>query len=317
MSRTRSPGLANSRTSEDAAAARLLAGVDELVRRALDEDGAREDVTTRALIDPGLRGRGHILVKAPGVLAGLPVAQAVFREAGAPVRFTSLASDGQRVRRGQRIATVDGSLAALLAGERAALNFLQRMSGIATLTARYVRAVQGTKAQILDTRKTTPGLRRLERYAVATGGGRNHRMGLSDAVLIKDNHIAVLRARGLSLAEIVRRARAKAPAGMIIEIEVTTAEEAREAIGAGPGVILLDNMGLDEMRQAVRLAKGRCKTEASGGVTLGRVRQIAETGVDFISVGALTHSARALDISLEIEAARVHPPGARRVGASR
>jgi nicotinate-nucleotide pyrophosphorylase (carboxylating) len=283
-------------------AGRPFAGLDALVRRALDEDDASHDITTLALIEPGMGGRGEFLVKAPGVIAGLPVAQAVFRVLDPTVRFTALAQDSQRIRRGQVVANVEGPLASLLSGERVALNFLQRLSGIATLTARYVAALRGTKAQVLDTRKTTPGLRLLEKYAVAAGGGRNHRMGMGDAVLIKDNHIAALRGRGLSLAEIVRRARERAPAGMPIEIEVTTVQEAHEAIAAGAGIILLDNMGVAAMRQAVRLARGKCKTEASGGMTLAKARQTARTGVDYISVGALTHSAKALDISLEIEA---------------
>ncbi len=292
----------------------LLDGIDDLVRRALEEDAAGSDVTTRALIDGSLRGAGAFLVKASGVVAGLPVAEAVYRQVDPAIAFEARADDGQRVRKGQVIASAHGPLASLLAGERVALNFLQRLSGIATLTARYVRAVRGGGGvQVLDTRKTTPGLRRLEKYAVRAGGGRNHRMDLSDAVLIKDNHIAALRARGLTLGDVVRRARAQAPSGMTLEVEVTSVDETREAVNAGADIVLLDNMDLDAMRQAVQVARGRARTEASGGITLARARAVAETGVDSISVGALTHSARALDISLEIEASA----GSSAHGASR
>ena len=272
---------------------------ERLVRKALEEDSAGHDVTTQALIDPQWRGCGSFLVKAKGVLAGLPVAETVFREVDPSLRFTSMAEDGSPVRRGQTVAVVEGSLASILAGERVALNFLQRLSGIATLTARYVQAVAGTSAQILDTRKTTPGLRRLEKQAVVAGGGRNHRMDLSDAILIKDNHIAVSRARGATLGGVIERARAASE--LHLEVEVTSVEEAREAAAAGADTVLLDNMGPDEMREAAAAVAGRCETEASGGVTLRTVKAVAETGVDYISVGALTHSSRALDISLEIE----------------
>ncbi|MCH8190590.1 MAG: carboxylating nicotinate-nucleotide diphosphorylase [Chloroflexi bacterium] len=279
----------------------LLEGVEDLVRRALDEDAAEADVTTQALVGASETGAGAFLVKAGGVLAGLPVAEAVFHAVDPSVAFQARTADGQRVRRRHVVATVEGPLASLLAGERVALNFLQRLSGIATLTARYVRAVRGTGAEILDTRKTTPGLRRLEKYAVRMGGGRNHRMDLSDAVLIKDNHLAAIRAQGLTIKDAVRRARSQAPPGITVEVEVTSVDESREAVDAGVDVVLLDNMGLDAMRRAVLAARGKARTEASGGITLSTVRAVAETGVDFISVGALTHSAKALDISLEIE----------------
>ena len=279
----------------------LLEGVKDLVRRALDEDAVEADVTTQALVGASETGAGAFLVKAGGVLAGLPVAEAVFHTVDPSVAFQARAADGQRVRRRHVAATVEGPLVSLLAGERVALNFLQRLSGIATLTARYVRAVRGTGAEILDTRKTTPGLRRLEKYAVRMGGGRNHRMDLSDAVLIKDNHLAAIRAQGLTIKDAVWRARSQAPPGITVEVEVTSVDETREAGDAGVDVVLLDNMGLDAMRRAVLAARGKARTEASGGITLSTVRAVAETGVDFISVGALTHSAKALDISLEIE----------------
>ena len=277
----------------------LLEGVEDLVRRALDEDAAEADVTTQALVGASETGAGAFLVKAGGVLAGLPVAEAVFHAVDPSVAFQARAADGQRVRRRHVVATVEGPLASLLVGERVALNFLQRLSGIATLTARYVRAVRGTGAEILDTRKTTPGLRRLEKYAVRMGGGRNHRMDLSDAVLIKDNHLAAIRAQGLTIKDAVRRARSKAPPGITVEVEVTSVDESREAVDAGVDVVLLDNMGLDAMRRAVLAARGKARTEASGGITLSTVRAVAETGVDFISVGALTHSPRAIDLSME------------------
>jgi nicotinate-nucleotide pyrophosphorylase (carboxylating) len=280
---------------------------DETVRRAveaaLEEDGARDDVTTRALVLPEQRGRGEIVCKATGVVAGLPVAEAAFGALDASVRFASLVADGTPVGPGDVLARAEGPLASILSGERVALNFLQRLSGIATATRLLVDAVAGTNARIYDTRKTTPGLRALERYAVRAGGGVNHRYNLSDAVLIKDNHLAGARqGRGLSICQIVEQARSAAPAGMRIEIEVTTLAEAREAIEAAPDVILLDNMSPEEMREAVALRRGSVLFEASGNVTIENVRAIAGTGVDMISSGALTHSARALDISLELEA---------------
>jgi nicotinate-nucleotide pyrophosphorylase (carboxylating) len=274
-------------------------GVQSLVRAALEEDSAGHDVTTQALIDPQWQGRGTFLMKAKGVLAGLFVAEAVFREVDSDLRFTPMVDEGAAVRGGQTVAVVEGSLASILVGERVALNFLQHLSGIATLTARYVRAVAETGARILDTRKTTPGLRRLEKQAVAAGGGRNHRMDLGDAILIKDNHIAAVRARGATLRGVIERARTSSE--LSLEVEVTSVEEAREAAEAGVEMVLLDNMGPDEMREAVVAVAGRCETEASGGITLRTVKAVAETGVDYISVGALTHSPRALDISLKIE----------------
>jgi nicotinate-nucleotide pyrophosphorylase (carboxylating) len=268
---------------------------------ALGEDGARDDVTTRALVPADQQGRGIIVAKAAGVVCGLPVAQAAFAALDPSISFEPLVQDGASIAPGEVLARVSGPLAPILSAERVALNFLQRLSGVATATRRMVDAVAGTRAIILDTRKTTPGLRALERYAVRRGGGRNHRFNLSDAVLIKDNHLAAARARGLTIAQVLDSARRAAPEGMRIEIEVTSAEEAREALGAGAQALLLDNMSPEEMRRAVELAKGHATTEASGGVTLETVSAIAETGVDYISVGALTHSAPALDMSLEIE----------------
>ena len=278
----------------------------ELLRRiaetALEEDGWRDDVTTRALVLPAQRGVGLITAKAEGVIAGLPVAAAVFAVIDPELRFNADAPEGAAVSPGDLLAGVEGALAPILTGERVALNLLQRLSGIATATRKLVEAVAGLDVTILDTRKTTPGLRELERYAVRAGGGTNHRFNLSDGVLIKDNHLAAARDRELSIGQVIEEARRNAPNGMPIEIEVTNAEEAREALDGGADVILLDNMPPAELRAVVELVGGRALTEASGGVTLENVRAVAETGVDRISVGALTHSSPALDISLEIEA---------------
>ena len=276
--------------------------IEEAVMRALEEDGAFHDVTTAALIGSGDWGRGVLVAKEEGIIAGLAVAATVMTLADDSISFDELVADGASVRAGDQLAEVEGRMAALLASERVALNFLQRLSGVATLTRAFVDAVDGTRASILDTRKTTPGLRLFERYAVRAGGGRNHRFNLSDGILIKDNHLAALRERGtMAIGEVVRRARAGAPHTLRIEIEVTTAEEAGEAADAGADIILLDNMQPSGVAAAVRAIAGRALIEASGGVTLDNVRAIAEAGVDFISVGGLTHSAPALDISLEIQ----------------
>ena len=279
---------------------RITPSIQSLVERALAEDLGSGDVTTDCLIPPDIRGLGAIVAKTHGVIAGLEVALEVFRRSDPSVDIRVLMADGSQVAPGDVIAEVEGTVSGILKAERVALNFLQRLSGIATETSRYVRAVGGTKARILETRKTTPGLRELEKYAVRMGGGHNHRQNLSDGVLIKDNHIAALRSQGLTLEEIVRRAREKAPHTLRIEVEVETVDEAREALKAAADAILLDNMSLEEMREAVAMVKGRCLLEASGGINLSTVRAVAETGVDLISVGALTHSVRALDISLDL-----------------
>jgi nicotinate-nucleotide pyrophosphorylase (carboxylating) len=212
-----------------------------------------------------------------------------------------LIKDGTAIQPGDIAGTIAGSVSSILKAERTALNFLQRLSGIASLTAQYVAETSGLPARIVDTRKTTPGMRLLEKYAVRMGGGYNHRIHLGDAVLIKDNHIAALRAMGMNLKDIVAKARQNAPAGMTIEVEVTNAKEARDALKAGADIIMLDNMSVNEMRQVVNLVSGQVKLEASGGITLANVHQVAMAGVDIISIGALTHSFRALDISLEME----------------
>ncbi len=276
----------------------------EQIRAWLLEDVGHGDLTTQLTVPQDAQGRGVILAKETGVLAGIEAARLVFHEVDPTLRFTALKADGDRLEPVQAVARIEGRLASILTAERLALNLLQRLSGIATLTRKYVEAVAGTQARILDTRKTTPGLRALEKYAVRVGGGHNHRFGLFDGILIKDNHIAA--AGGVRAA--VTRARARAPHGLRVEVEVTTLAELEEALEAGADVILLDNMDLPTLRQAVARAAGRARLEASGGMTLERVRAVAETGVDFISVGALTHSAKALDLSLEIEATPAGTP---------
>jgi nicotinate-nucleotide pyrophosphorylase (carboxylating) len=268
----------------------------EAVARALAEDLGPGDVTTLATVPAGGRSRARIIAREAGIIAGLPAAQMVFETLDAEAAFRADHRDGDRVSAGETVAGIEALTAAILSGERTALNFLQRMSGIATQTARYVAAVSGAKAKILDTRKTAPGLRALDKWAVRAGGGQNHRFGLYDGVLIKDNH---LRAAG-GVAAAVAAARAGA-AGRPIEVEVENLTQLDAALAAGADVVLLDNMDLERLAAAVARVAGRARTEVSGGVTLETVRAIAELGVDFISIGALTHSVRALDIALELE----------------
>ena len=270
--------------------------MQELVDRALAEDIGAGDLTTDALVPPGSRSRARIVQKAPGAISGLRVAEAAFRRVDPELRWHGHAPEGEWREEGL-VAEIAGSTASILRGERVALNFLGHLSGVATLTARYVRAIEGTGARILDTRKTTPLLRALEKQAVAHGGGVNHRFGLFDAILVKENHIA---AAG-SVAAATRQALTAAGEGVPVEIEVRTVSELRAALEAGAPRILLDNMSPEELREAVEITAGRAELEASGGVSLETVRAIAETGVDFISVGALTHSAPALDLSLLLE----------------
>lgn len=274
--------------------------IKTVVARALEEDLGLGDVTTEALISPTQEGKASFLVKSRGILAGIHVAQIVFEEVDSTLRFEVVIPDGMKVEPGDIVASVHGKVANILKAERVALNFLQRMSGIATETAKYVDAIAGTHAKILDTRKTTPGLRVFEKYAVKMGGGQNHRQNLAEQVLIKDNHLAALKTRGIDLSEAVKLTRVKVPRDLKIEVEVTTIKQFREALDAGADIIMLDNMGVREMRRAVKMAEGKVPIEASGGIGLDNVRAVAETGVDFISIGALTHSAKALDISLEI-----------------
>lgn len=268
--------------------------LERLVRDALAEDVGMGDVTSEGAIDDDAVCAARILLKERGVVCGLDAAAAVFRALDPEIVFEPLAADGNLVEPSE-IARVDGAARAVLTGERTALNVLGRLSGVATLTSRFVVAVAGTGAVILDTRKTTPGLRALEKYAVRCGGGQNHRFGLDDGVLVKDNHLRV--AGGIRIA--VERIRSASP-DLAIEVEAETLDDVREALAARADAILLDNMPLSAMAEAVALARGRAKLEASGGVSLDTVRAIAETGVDFVSVGALTHSARSLDVSLEV-----------------
>ena len=275
--------------------------VNSIIDLALAEDLSRGDVTSEALIPPALQGKASLLVKARGVLAGGEVAKQVFLRVDPSLEVELHIKDGTQIRPGDIIGTVAGRVISILKAERTALNFLQRLSGIATQTARYVAKTRGSSARIIDTRKTTPGLRSLEKYAVRMGGGQNHRLHLADAVLIKDNHLAALRSRGMSLTDIVRKAKQNAPKGLTVEVEVTTAQEALEAAEAGADIVMMDNMAPDEMRRVVSSLPKGVKTEASGGITLENVRAAAMTGVDIISIGALTHSPKALDISLELE----------------
>ena len=268
---------------------------DAIIDAALREDMPEGDITSESVIPAGALSEAVFLAKEDGVLAGLPVARRVFEKIDPSVEFVERIKDGAAFKKTDILARLKGPTVALLKGERTALNFLQQLSGIATVTRRFVDAVQGTKVKILDTRKTTPGLRLLEKYAVKMGGGTNHRLSLSDMVLIKDNH---LRHVG-SVAEAIRRARAAAKPGIRIEVEAAELAQVRDALAAGADMIMLDNMLIETMREAVTIAAGRVPLEASGTVSLERVRAVAETGVDFISVGALTHSARAVDISLE------------------
>jgi len=270
--------------------------IEHLIELALSEDIGCGDVTSRLLLPDDPSGRAVIMAKQDGVLAGLPVAGMVFRAVNPKLVLKAFKRDGDRIRRGEKIVSVRGKTRSILSAERTALNFLQRLSGIATLTSKYVDEVKGTGTKILDTRKTTPGLRVLEKYAVKTGGGGNHRMGLFDMILIKENHIQA--AGGVSKA--VLRARSKRRKEKV-EVEIRNLPEAREAVKSKPDWIMLDNMRIDRMRRAVELIRSAdraIKIEASGSVGLKNVRRIASTGVDFISVGALTHSAPALDMSL-------------------
>lgn len=271
--------------------------LDRLIEDALREDIHTGDITTRAVVPQSRPAAARLVAKEELVVCGLFVVGRVYARLNPAVTFAPRSQEGERAAKGAVMAELQGDAADLLMGERVALNLLQRMCGVATLTSSFVTAVAGTKARIVDTRKTTPGLRELEKYAVRVGGGINHRTGLYDGVLIKENHIAA--AGGIS--EAIRRARAYIPHTLKIEIETETLPQVEEALAAGADIIMLDNMSLDEMRRAVALIAGRAQVEASGGVNLKTVRAIAETGVDIISVGALTHSARAMDISMLLD----------------
>jgi nicotinate-nucleotide pyrophosphorylase (carboxylating) len=273
----------------------LKQAIDVAIDAALREDMPEGDVTSESTIPVDARSEAFFLAKEEGVLAGLDVASRVFAKIDPSVIFIERFRDGAAFHQGDKLARVKGPTIVLLKGERTALNFLQHLCGVATATRRFVEAIAGTKTRILDTRKTTPGLRLLEKYAVRTGGGTNHRISLSDMVLIKDNHLSFVG----SVGEAVRRARSRIRPGIRIEVEVGSLLQVREALAAGVDMIMLDNMPLETMKQAVALAHGRVPLEASGNMTLDRVRAVAETGVDFISVGSLTHSAKAVDISMD------------------
>jgi nicotinate-nucleotide pyrophosphorylase (carboxylating) len=275
--------------------------IERAVRAALAEDIGGGDVTSLATVPAAANFTVVMRAREPMVVAGLTFAETTFRSLSSKVRIKRLTRDVLSLKAGAALMQISGPARAILSAERVALNFVQRLSGVATLTAQYVTAIKGTRAQILDTRKTTPGWRRFEKYAVACGGGRNHRVGLFDMVLIKDNHIAALRdAKPNGVAAAVKRALEKFPK-LKIEVEADTLSQVKQAVDAGADIILLDNMSPAHLRQAVTIVGGRAKTEASGGVNLKTVRAIAQTGVDFISVGALTHSARAVDIGLDFE----------------
>ena len=276
--------------------------IRQAVKAALAEDIGTGDVTSLATLPKSAQCVAVMRAREPMVVAGLALAECAFRELSRKVNIKVAVSDGHRAEVGEVLLEVAGPARAILGAERVALNFVQRLSGVATLTAQYVAAVRGTKAQILDTRKTTPGWRLFEKYAVACGGGKNHRLGLHDMILIKDNHLAALRAaKPNAVAAAVARARAAYPA-LLVEVEADTLVQVAQAVAAGADIILLDNMSPARLWQAVRLVAGRAQTEASGGVTLKTVGAIAKSGVDFISVGAITHSARAVDIGLDFPA---------------
>ena len=274
--------------------------LESLVNAALKEDAPHGDVTTRALLDPALHAQANVVAKQNLTLAGVAVLHAVYRVLDPAVVVNPKFEDGATLEAGQTFATLQGPADSILGGERVALNFLQRLSGIATLTSRFRAEIRHYPTRLVDTRKTTPGLRRLEKWAVALGGGTNHRMSLSDGVLIKDNHLVLLEAQGTTLKEACQKARARLSHHFRICVEVETLEHMTQALDGGADVLLLDNMPPCLVKKAVDLVKGRAHTEVSGGITLENVREYAATGVDSISIGALTHSAPAVDISLDV-----------------
>jgi len=271
------------------------------VKKALIEDIGSGDATTLATVSKNLNVVALMRAREPLVIAGIEFAEIAFREFSPKIKIRKLSRDRQKLAAGRTLLKISGPARAVLSAERVALNFVQRLSGVATLTSRFVEAIRGTRVKILDTRKTTPGWRRFEKYAVDCGGGENHRLGLFDMILIKDNHLAaLLNAKPNAIAAAIARAREKFPK-LKIEVEADDLKQVKQAVNAGADFILFDNMNLKQLRQAVKIVNGRAKTEASGGVNLKTVRTIASTGVDFISVGALTHSARAVDIGLDFE----------------
>lgn len=278
-------------------------GTAHLIHLALAEDEAAYDPTS-SLLPGDLTSEALMMPKASGVLAGVDVALEVFRQVDPELETVRRVEDGTPVERGMYVAEIRGRMASILRAERTALNFVQRMSGIATATNAFVRAVEGLPVQVIDTRKTVPGWRLLDKYAVRMGGGHNHRMSTGDGILIKDNHIAAMATRGESMTALIQRAKCDAAHTIRVEVECDTLDQVREAVGAGADIILFDNMTPDQMREGAAICKGRALTEASGGITIDNVREVAETGVDLLSTGSVTHSVKALDISLE-----VHPDG--------
>jgi nicotinate-nucleotide pyrophosphorylase (carboxylating) len=275
--------------------------IDDIIRRALEEDAPWGDLTSEVFLPAEARATAALVAREPGVFSGARVFERVFELVEAGTRVELLVGDGERFEAGTVLARVEGSAHAVLRAERIALNLTQRMTGIASLTARYVEAAAGTRARIVDTRKTTPGLRVLERQAVRDGGGHNHRFSLSDAVLAKDNHLAVLAAAGVSIGDAIRSARERIGHTTHLEVEVDRLDQIEPVVAAGVDTIMLDNFTPDELREGVALVAGRALVEASGGVSLDTVAEIAASGVDVISVGALTHSPRALDLGLDVE----------------
>ncbi len=273
---------------------------EELIDRALREDLATGDPTTEILIPADLEGTATFISKSPGVIAGVNVALEVFRKIDSSILASVLEKDGTKIDSDIPIAEVRGAIGSILKAERTALNFLRRLSGVASETAKYVEKVKGHDVRIVDTRKTTPGLRALEKYAVRAGGGHNHRQNLGDGILIKDNHIEALAQFGMSFGDVIRKANSEKSHTINVEVEVETLTQVKEALDAGATILLLDNMSIEDMKEAVKLCSGRAVTEASGTITLAKVQAVAETGVDLISVGALTHSSASLDISLDI-----------------
>ena len=266
-----------------------------MIEMALREDMPAGDVTSESIVSSDSTSKAVILAKEDGVLAGIDIAAEVFRKIDPSIKFMKIKKDGENVSSGEKIARIEGNSISLLKGERTALNFLQRLSGIATMTRKFVDMISGTHTKILDTRKTTPGLRELEKYAVKMGGGKNHRMSLSDMILIKDNHLQLVG----SISEAVKKAREKVGKNFKIEVETTSLEEVKEAMDSGADLIMLDNMSMEAMRKVVEFVGGKVPLEVSGNVDLTRIREIASLGVDYISVGGLTHSYSSLDISME------------------
>ena len=275
--------------------------IDKLIDLAIMEDYSSGDATTQSLIPPDLPGEATLVSDEAGILAGLDISLKVFTKIDGSISITNTIADGSRLDKGSQIATISGPLGSILTAERTSLNFLRKLSGVATETGKYVKEIAHTHARIVDTRKTTPGFRTLEKYAVRMGGGLNHRQNLSDGILIKDNHRQTLSKHGLDLKNVILKAISNASHTIKVEIEVETIADVKIALNAGAGIIMLDNMNLSDMASAVALCKGKAITEASGGINLSSVKEVAETGVDLISVGAITHSAPNLDLSMDIK----------------